>query len=100
MAELKPCPFCGNKDVELRFRTIHLNSDLFDMDYYYVECHNCYGTGPWIYRKYFAEWDKDGHTVQEMRKDTLLRAKLEAEYDEYEKSIKQQAIDAWNKRSK
>ena len=51
MAELKPCPFCGNKDVELRFRTMNLNSDLNGMDYYYVECHNCYGTGPWIYRK-------------------------------------------------
>ena len=41
MVELKPCPFCGNKNVRLRgdvtcgFETMN------------VFCDNCHATGPW-----------------------------------------------------
>lgn len=39
MEELKPCPFCGGKNVKLYTYTGVMN-------YYYIECDDCYcGTG-------------------------------------------------------
>lgn len=43
MAELKPCPWCKNKNIQ-----ICVDYDEFDgRDYYQMVCQKCRAGGPW-----------------------------------------------------
>lgn len=53
MNELKPCPFCGSKNVSM-----YTYSGV--MEYYYIECKDCYcGTGHEELEEYAVEaWNR------------------------------------------
>jgi Lar family restriction alleviation protein len=51
MAEIKPCPFCGGKDI--RFDK-HFNTDYHDLEFKYIwsmACYDCGSTFPNTYNK-------------------------------------------------
>lgn len=97
MEELKPCPFCGSKDVELECRMWCNGYGEYSHDNLHVMCHNCYAQGPNIHRETFSGRTKYGYKY--LTRHPELRKKLDEQYEEYKEQKKQQAIDAWNKRS-
>ena len=79
MSELKPCPFCGGTDIRYSLKiTGH-----FDVRYHAsMYCNNCHCYGARTLTKIVDHNDYKG------------RSQIEAD-----ESIKQQAEDAWNRRT-
>ena len=75
--ELKPCPFCGDKNIAFSIKTTTVAfKRAYHFAMYCMKCH-CYG------RRVF--WLHDGE---------MNRIDIERNED-----FKQQAIDAWNRRA-
>ena len=75
--EIKPCPFCGNRDIRFSVKTTTIDfKRAYHFSMYCPKCH-CYGA------RVLWKHDNKMHRVDIERNE----------------EFKQQAIDAWNKRS-
>jgi len=94
---LSPCPFCGG---EAEFIEIieRVDRGFMSLDYYYfVKCKVCGARGTRIYKKPLCDFTK--HTVADFRENPALRARVEDEYEVFVESLKNQAVEAWEKRT-
>lgn len=77
--ELKPCPFCGSKDIRYSLKITGYFDIIFHASMYCNKCH-CYGA----------------RTSTESVKYSDYKGRTATEKDA---SIKQKAIEAWNRRA-
>jgi hypothetical protein len=96
-----PCPFCGG-EAKLEHDTSYGYSDpdgyrIGEKNTVYVKCINCGAMSC----ETDVKWLKDfaPHTVDQYRKDPILRAKTEEEYEKYKAEIDASAVSDWNSRA-
>jgi hypothetical protein len=87
------CPFCGSKAEQKEYderggygeyeRTIK---------YHLVVCGGCGAEGPKKHQKWLIDFTK--YTVNDFRNNPILRARVEEEYEEYCRNVKQAALVA------
>lgn len=77
--ELKPCPFCGSTDIRYSLKVTGHFDVRYHASMYCNKCH-CYGA----------------RTVTEQVSDNDYKGRSSIERDE---TIKQKAIEAWNRRA-
>lgn len=92
------CPFCSG-EAELKEYTDHWGSGEYanSTQFRQVICKSCKASAPAIRQKHFIELSD--YSVEDFRNNPSLRAKVDDEYDAYKKTVGEEAIEAWNKRT-
>jgi hypothetical protein len=84
-----PCPFCASENVKLDQEAMSYGRELWN-----VVCLSCNAKGGHKYQK--ALRDFTDYNVQDFRRNPILRAKVEDEYNEYINDLKLEAVKVWN----
>ncbi len=95
--DIKPCPFCGAKG-ELKEGSTPSSGDGYYMgqDYFIIECVGCGARSGDVNYDFLRDFTD--YTVNDFRKNPVLRAKVDDEYLEYKEEKRVETVSLWNNR--
>lgn len=100
MDKLLPCPFCGSKETELYDVQNYASGDEYSVSSQYISCRcdTCGARSGKVAYDFFNRFSK--HTVEEFRRNNLLRAREDERYEQYVNERKALSVQKWNTRSR
>ena len=90
------CPFCGCRATVETKSWDNPNAGYSGSMGFIVKCTKCDASCGETCCSYFNTFSS--HTVSALKNNNALRASVEIEYDAYLENVKQEAVNAWNKR--